>query len=56
MRSRRNPLLCETLALDPLDHWARHLDRPPIQCDLQTALDLAHDYARAGFYPEAIHC
>ena len=51
--------LRETLALDPLDAWARALSgelraggvRPP--CDLQTRLDLAHDFARAGLYAEA---
>jgi tetratricopeptide (TPR) repeat protein len=66
---RRNPeadaLLAETLALDKLDWWARHLEtqntllgdghpnrkRLP---DLQTRLDIAHDLARAGLYFEAI--
>ena len=47
-------LLRETLALDPLDWWARRLSGQPLQCDLQTALDLAHDYARAGLYSAAI--
>ncbi|HZT23713.1 MAG TPA: DUF5107 domain-containing protein, partial [Verrucomicrobiae bacterium] len=47
-------LLRETLALDPLDWWARHLAGENISCDLQTHLDLAHDFARAGFYVEAI--
>ena len=47
-------LLRETLALDPLDWWARYLAGKPLQCDLQTALDLAHDFARAGFIAEAI--
>jgi len=46
--------LRETLALDPLDWWARHLNGERLACDAQTALDLAHDYARAGFYTEAI--
>ena len=46
-------LLRETLALDPLDWWARHLSGQELTCDLQTRLDLAHDYARAGFYAEA---
>lgn len=39
---------------DPLDWWTRHLLGEPLACDLQTALDLAHDYARAGFYSEAV--
>src|SRR5439155_15906747 len=47
-------LLQETLRLDRLDWWARHLGGGKIACDLQTQLDLAHDYARAGFFAEAI--
>ena len=47
-------LLRETLSLDPLDWWARHLSGKPVQSDLQVCLDLAHDYARAGLYTEAI--
>jgi tetratricopeptide (TPR) repeat protein len=47
-------LLRETLALDPPDWWARHLSGQKLTCDLQTALDLAHDYARAGFCAEAV--
>jgi tetratricopeptide (TPR) repeat protein len=47
-------ILRETLALDPLDWWARHLNGDELRCDLQTRLDLAHDFARAGFYAEAI--
>ena len=52
-------LLRETLALDPLDWWARALaggipdDGSPKTCDLQTRLDVAHDFARAGLYSEA---
>lgn len=44
----------ETLALDPMDWWARRLAGQELQCDWQTRLDLAHDYARAGFLAEAI--
>jgi len=47
-------LLCETLSLDPLDWWARHLSGELVQSDLQVGLDLAHDYARAGLCAEAI--
>ena len=47
-------LLRETLALDPLDGWARHLHGDKLACDSQTALDIAHDFARAGFYGEGI--
>jgi tetratricopeptide (TPR) repeat protein len=53
-RAEADVLLAETLALDPLDWWARHLAGRPLECDLQTALDLAHDFARAGFFNEAI--
>ena len=47
-------LLQETLQLDRLDWWSRHLNLEQIKCDLQAQLDLAHDYARAGFFAEAI--
>jgi len=47
-------LLRETLTLDPLDWWAQHLNGERTKCDSQTALDLAHDFARAGFFSEAI--
>jgi tetratricopeptide (TPR) repeat protein len=47
-------LLQETLAVDPLDWWARHLAGEAVTCDLQTCLDLAHDFAHAGLFMEAI--
>jgi tetratricopeptide (TPR) repeat protein len=47
-------LLRDTLRLDQLDWWARHLDHEKLACDLQTRLDIAHDYARAGLYVDAI--
>jgi len=47
-------LLRETLALDPLDWWARHLNGGKLTCGWQTRLDLALDCARAGFFSEAI--
>ncbi len=47
-------LLRETLALDPLDWWARHLKDGQLSRDAQVSLDIAHDYARAGFFSEAI--
>ena len=47
-------LLNETLALDPLDWWARCLHGEKLTCDLQTALDIAHDFARAGFFRKAV--
>lgn len=47
-------LLKGTLALDPLDWWARHLLGQKLDCDNQVLLDLALDYARAGFREEAL--
>jgi tetratricopeptide (TPR) repeat protein len=43
-----------TLSLDPLDWWARHLLGEAIHCDSQTRLDIAHDFARAGFFASAL--
>ena len=45
--------LAETRALDPLDWQARHLAGETLSCDTQVRLDLALDYARAGFVAEA---
>ena len=47
-------VLRETLKKDPLDWWARQLRGDDLSCDWQTRLDLAHDYARAGFFEEAL--
>jgi tetratricopeptide (TPR) repeat protein len=47
-------LLRETLALDPLDWWARFLAGEALACDNQVRLDLAFDHARAGLYREAL--
>ncbi len=47
-------LLAETIALDPLDWWARHLAGENLTCNTQVRLDLALDYARAGFHTEAV--
>jgi tetratricopeptide (TPR) repeat protein len=47
-------LLHQTLALDPLDWWARDLLDEEIACDNQVRLDLALDYARAGFHQPAL--
>jgi tetratricopeptide (TPR) repeat protein len=47
-------LLKETIALDPLDWWARLLSGGEVNCDAQARLDLAHDFARAGFFAEAV--
>lgn len=43
-----------TLALDPLDHWARHLAGETFTGDTQVRLDLALDSVRAGFFAEAL--
>ncbi len=47
-------VLKETLAIDPLDWWARDLLGEKLTCDNQVRLDLALDYARAGFHAEAL--
>ncbi|HEX9045610.1 MAG TPA: DUF5107 domain-containing protein [Verrucomicrobiae bacterium] len=48
-------LLRETLALDPLDGWGGMLANAKAKpFDLQAGLDIAHDFARAGFFAEAI--
>jgi len=54
-RSREaEAFLRETRAIDPLDWWSRQLDGDELNCDLQTRLDLAHDYADAGLFADAI--
>ena len=46
-------LLCETLRLDRLHCWSRHLAEGTIPADDQMRLDLAFDYIRAGLKGEA---
>ncbi|MDR0353270.1 MAG: DUF5107 domain-containing protein [Opitutaceae bacterium] len=46
--------LRDTLALDPLDWWARFLNGEPLSRDTQTRLDLALDFARAGLFADAL--
>ena len=46
--------LKSTRALDPLDPWARLLSGESLSCDTQTRLDMALDFARAGFLQEAV--
>ncbi len=46
--------LQSAVALDPLDWWARHLLAEPLSCDTQVRFDLALDYARAGFFADAL--
>ena len=47
-------LLEETLALDPLDSWARYLANHTPPSNNQARIDIALDIARAGLYEEAI--
>ncbi len=47
-------ILAGTLKLDPLDPWARHLADGSLAGDEEMRLDIAFDYARAGFYEEAM--
>ena len=47
-------VLRETLALDPLDDWARYLRGDDVASGGQNRLDLALDFARAGLYREAL--
>jgi tetratricopeptide (TPR) repeat protein len=47
-------MLAETLRLDPLDPWAGQLANRAFAGDDAMRLDVAFDYARAGFYAEAI--
>jgi len=46
--------LAATLALDPLDWWARHLAGDVLTCDARTARDLALQLARAGCLEDAL--
>ncbi|HXB60337.1 MAG TPA: DUF5107 domain-containing protein [Candidatus Acidoferrales bacterium] len=48
-------VLRQTFKLDLLDWWSRYLNGEKPGCDWQTCLDLAHDFARAGLYGEAIN-
>lgn len=47
-------MLVETLRLDPLDPWAGQLAEGAFPGEDTMRLDVAFDYARAGFYAEAI--
>lgn len=49
-----NALLEQNLALDPLDARSRHLLGWAVPGDTQVRLDLALDYAKAGFFAEAL--
>ncbi|UKA63148.1 DUF5107 domain-containing protein [Arthrobacter sp. FW306-04-A] len=43
-----------TLAIDPLDQWARHLKGLPLTADAPTLLDIALEYSSAGFTDRAL--
>jgi len=53
-------VLADLLAVDPLDHWARHASGDvdaflaKSRNDAQTVLDIVYDYVDAGFCGEAI--
>jgi tetratricopeptide (TPR) repeat protein len=47
-------LLRETLALDPLDDWARYLSGEALASGSQSRLDMALDFARAGLHGDAL--
>ncbi|WP_420367662.1 DUF5107 domain-containing protein [Curtobacterium sp. L1-20] len=46
-------VLAETLAIDPLDQWARHLGGRPVSDDGTILLDVALEYASVGATTEA---
>jgi tetratricopeptide (TPR) repeat protein len=47
-------MLAETRALDPLDHWRRHLALGDVPRDNRALLDLVWDYIACGQYDTAI--
>ena len=47
-------LLAETLAIAPLDQWARHLAGRPLSDDATVLLDVALEYASLGATAEAL--
>ena len=52
-KTEAGQLLRETLALDPLDWWARFLQGDNLDCDHQVRLDLALDCVHAGLFRDA---
>ncbi|NUU06169.1 DUF5107 domain-containing protein [Leifsonia sp. C5G2] len=53
-RAEADAVLAETLRLDPLDAWALHLSGRVASADATTLLDVALEYAAAGFHTEAL--
>jgi len=53
-RQEADELLAGTLRFDRLDPWARHLADGALLGDDGMRLDVAFDYARCGFYTEAL--
>jgi tetratricopeptide (TPR) repeat protein len=47
-------MLAETRAMDPLDHWSRHLALEELPADNRALLDLVWDYVYCGQHESAI--
>ena len=47
-------MLAETRAMDPLDHWSRHLAFGDVPADNRVLLDLVWDYAYCGQHETAV--
>jgi tetratricopeptide (TPR) repeat protein len=47
-------MLAETRAIDPLDHWSRHLALGDLPADNRALLDLVRDYVYCGQHQTAI--
>ncbi|MDY7529993.1 DUF5107 domain-containing protein [Cryobacterium sp. 10C2] len=47
-------VLANTLSQDPLDAWALHLRKQPVTSDATVMLDVALEYAAAGFIDHAL--
>ena len=47
-------IVADTRAMDPLDHWSRHLALGDLPSDNRTLLDLVWDYAACGQHETAI--
>jgi tetratricopeptide (TPR) repeat protein len=53
-RAESDAALAATLGLDPLDWWARDLSGDALRCDARSHLDVAGEYAAAGFRADAL--
>lgn len=52
--SRAEDVLAAAVELDPLDQWLRHLRGAPLSEDAPKLLDVALEYAEAGFLSDAL--